>query len=144
MKKYLLLPTLLILFLFQNCFSQCDTDDFMDDCAEGLGNFKFVRSHKIGAKDDKKASGPTIEYKILLSKGNIYEFLMCTDKSLGGDLVINLYDRNRKLILSNYNKQKRKIYPDVNYECSATGVYYISYEFQGGNGCGINIIGVTN
>jgi hypothetical protein len=54
-------------------------------------------------------------------------------------MVLNLYDRNHKLIAT--NKANEKYYNKVGYNCTATGVYYIeTYIDNNAKGCGVSSI----
>jgi hypothetical protein len=54
-------------------------------------------------------------------------------------MVLNLYDRNHKLIAT--NKANGKYYNKVGYNCTATGVYYIeTYIDNNAKGCGVSSI----
>ncbi|MFW5644371.1 MAG: hypothetical protein ACOCZL_00525 [Bacteroidota bacterium] len=120
-----------------NLFAQCDSDTFLDNCASGLETFTFIKAFNTQMKKtDVK------EFSYVFSKGSTYMIIGCDQQIEGERLIVNLYDRNRKLIVSNYNKKTGKYYPDIIYPCSATGVYYIEVTFEGAKGgCGVTILG---
>jgi hypothetical protein len=118
--------------------AQCDDEDFMDDCAELLGEYMFVKSFNVEhSKQDQES-----EFSYVFSKGTSYVITIC-DQNTGTDkMVVELYDRNRKLVASNYLKTKKTFYPKIGYPCQATGVYYMKYKFKSGEpSCGVSIIG---
>jgi len=136
---------LMILFLnlapSLSVFAQCEDEDFLDDCAAGIGDFKFLKAYKIKVKGDKSGAIPTIEYKSMFSKGKSYLINACSDPD-GGKLIVSLYDRNHRLISSNFNKKTKEYYPGVAYRCTATGLYYLSYTFRAEKGgCGVSVLG---
>jgi hypothetical protein len=134
-------PFLVALFLLVTpAFGQCEKDDFMDKCASNLGTYTFVKSFNIkAASGDKKT-----EFSYVFSKGSTYMVVCCDQGNKGGRMIVNLYDRNHKLIASNYNKATKKFYPTITYPCGATGVYYIECYFENGkSGCGLSILGFT-
>jgi hypothetical protein len=120
--------------------AQCSSDAFMDNCSSALDDFNFIKSFeyvnpKGGAKN---------EYSYVFSKGSTYRIVVCDENIAGNRMIISLYDRNHKLIASNFDKASKKVFPALTYPCSATGVYYIEYSFQGDKAkCGINILGFT-
>ena len=139
--KHILLCFLLIGFA-EIGQTQCSDEDFLDDCAAGIGDFKFLKAYKIKVKGSKSGTAPMIEYKSMFSKGKSYLINACTGSESSGKLLVSLYDRNHKMISSNYNKKTKEYFPGIAYRCSATGLYYISYTFQGDqSGCGISVIG---
>lgn len=116
----------------------CDSDDFLDNCAPALGDFTFIKTFNV---DVKKSSEKT-EYSYVFSKGSEYRIVICDQNIAGKKMVVNFYDRGKKLIGTNYLKSSKKFYPTINYQCSATGVYYIEAFFEEDKtGCGINMLG---
>jgi hypothetical protein len=115
----------------------CDDDNFLDNCASQIAGYKFLKANKVSISGGK--SGQAVELSSVFSNGSTYILTACGG---GTNMIVTLYDRNRKLIMSNYNKSTKKFYPSINYKCTATGVYYFKYEFEGGGaGCGVGIIG---
>ncbi len=119
--------------------AQCDIDALMSKYAPVLDEFVFIKSFNIDVKKD----GDKSTYSYVFSRGNEYRIVLSDQNSTGKKMIINLLDRDKKLIASNFLKSGKKFYPTVNYICSATGVYYIEAYFEGDKqGCGINILGV--
>jgi hypothetical protein len=130
-----------MLLLFSTALSaqavDCDDEAFLDDCAGQIAGYKFLKANKVSITGGK--SGQAVELSSVFSNGSTYTLTACGG---GQSMIVTLYDRNRKLIMTNFNKQNRKFYPSINYKCTATGVYYFKYEFEsGGAGCGVGIIG---
>lgn len=134
-KTFLL--SLLTFFIFTSQTVDCDDEDFLDECAMQIAGYKFLKANKVSISGS--TSGQSVELSSVFSTGSTYVLTACGG---GTNMKVTLYDRNRKLIMSNYNKSTKKFYPSVSYKCSATGVYYFKYEFEGGGeGCGVGIIG---
>jgi len=47
-------------------------------------------------------------------------------------LKIKLYDRNKKLVTSNYLSSSKKYFQVLNYKCTAACVYYVESSFKPG------------
>lgn len=117
--------------------ADCDDEDFLDECAEQIAGFKFMKANKVSISGSD--SGASVELSSVFSKGTSYVLTACSG---GPNMIVTLYDRRRKKIMSNYNRGKKKYYPSIKYNCKATGVYYLKYEFEkGGAGCGVGIVG---
>jgi hypothetical protein len=124
-----------------NLSGQCDSDAFLDKCAQNLGTYNYIKSFVAYANPRKKANS---EFTYVFSKGSTYMMLACTENESNGNMVISLYDRDHNLIASNYDEKTKKIYTDLLYPCPSTGVYYIKATFQGTkNGCGLCILGFS-
>jgi hypothetical protein len=118
--------------------SDCGSDAFIDKCAPSLGEYTFIKTFNI----DVNKSGDKFEFSYVFSKGSNYRIVICDQNNDGNRMIVNFYDRNKKLIASNYLKSAKKFFPVLNYTCSATGVYYVETSFEGGkSGCGANILG---
>ena len=135
MKNLLKYLPLLLIFPLLTAFvdeEDCEDEDFLDECASVISGFKFLKANKISIEDDGE-----VEYKSVFSKGSTYMLTACNGGE--GSMKITLYDRNKKKVMSNFIQ--KKFYPAVTYPCTATGVYYLKYEFTEGSGCGVGIIG---
>ena len=131
----------------------CDSEEFVDDCAAQIAGYKFLKANKVSLSSggrggsrsrSSKGGGAEVMIKQVFSKGTIYKITACSgsDKSLH----VSLMDRSgRKQLISNYSKKKNKYYPSITYSCKATGVYYLNYKFEDNEpeGCEISIIGFT-
>lgn len=133
-KLYKYLPLLLIFPLLTAFVDEedCEDEDFLDECASVISGFKFLKANKISIEADGE-----VEYKSVFSKGSTYMLTACNGGE--GSMKVTLYDRNKKKVMSNFIQSK--FYPAITYPCTATGVYYLKYEFTSGSGCGVGIIG---
>jgi len=116
----------------------CDQEALLANCASSLDDFVFIKSFSvISEKGNQKT-----EYSYVLSRGIAYRLVICENESSKKTMIVNLFDRNKKLIASNYLKAGKKVFPIINYTCAATGVYYVEAYFDGEKkGCGLNILG---
>jgi len=118
-------------------FGQCDSDEFMDNCASKLDTYTFIKAFNTTMKKTD-----VVEYSYVFSKGSSYIIIPCDQNIPGSRMIVNLYDRNKKIIASSYNKKTKTFYPDLIYPCSATGVYYMEVTFEGPKGgCGVCLLG---
>jgi hypothetical protein len=118
-------------------FGQCQTDEFLDNCASRLETFTFIK-----AFNSNMAKAGTEEFSYVFSKGSNYLIIVCDQSKAGERLIVSLYDRNHTLIASSYNSKTKTYYPDILYPCTATGVYYLEAKLEGAKGgCGVTILG---
>ncbi len=116
----------------------CDPEVLLKNCASDLDDFVFIKSFPI----ESNKTGDKTEYSYVLSRAINYRIVVCEQNDEGKKMIVNLFDRNKKLIASNYLKSSKKIFSIINYMCSATGVYYVEAYFDGEKkGCGLNILG---
>jgi hypothetical protein len=50
----------------------CEDEDFLDECAEVIDGYKFLKANKITIDNDSK-----VEYKSVFSKGSTYKLTAC-------------------------------------------------------------------
>lgn len=141
------LPTLLSTFLKCSVFlcissfssgNSCDPDEFLKKHAEALDDYVFIKSFPI----ETGKSTEKVEYSYVLSRGMNYRIVICDQDEAGKKMIVNLLDRNKKLIASNYLKSNKKFYGTLNYVCAATGVYYVEAFFEDEKkSCGLTILG---
>lgn len=122
-----------------SAYAQCDSDEFLDNCAELLDDYTYVKVFDVNT--DKKTT--KVEYSSVFSKNHEYILAICGGNELSDKkIIVNLYDRNKQLITSSYYKPKNLHVPKIAYKCSATGVYYIEAYFEdNAANCGIIILG---
>jgi len=120
-------------------FAQCDSDEFLDECAELLDDYTYVKVFDVNT--DKKVT--KMEYSSVFSKNHEYRLAIKGGTELSQKkIIVNLYDRNKKLISSSYYKPQNLHVSKLGYKCSATGVYYIEAYFEdNATNCGIIILG---
>jgi hypothetical protein len=140
-KYFLLLLIFSTVFFPAVSFGQPDADAFLDKCSANLGTYNYIKSFVIDTKSKKKENS---EYSYVFSKGSKYILIVCNDNGSTGEMHVNLYDRNHDLIGSTYDESTNKLYPELIYTCSATGVYYIKPVFKGAKRSrGICILGFS-
>lgn len=137
MKTLKTLIFVLALIIPQLAHGQCDSDAFMDNCASKLETYTFIKAFNTSMKKTD-----VVEYSYVFSKGSTYMIIPCDQELAGSRMIVNLYDRNHQIIASSYNEKTKTFYPDLQYPCSATGVYYMEVTFEGSKGgCGICLLG---
>lgn len=131
-----LLSGITILFVFTaslDISAQCSDKGFIDGCKAALDKFIFIKAFDI---NDTNA-----EYSYVFSKGTTYVITTC-EKNTNEQLIVELYDRTRKKVASNFDKKSKKYNSKIGYQCQATGVYYMKYYFaDGSKDCGMSMIG---
>jgi hypothetical protein len=138
-KTLWLLLLVLCLIIPRVSFGQSDSDELLDKCAGNLGTYNYIKSFRVNSGLWKKVNS---EYSYVFSKGSTYIMIACNESTDKGKMIISLYDRDNKLIASNYDENTKSYYSDLLFPCSATGVYYIRISFEGmKRGHGICILG---
>ncbi len=129
-----IVSVLLLSILSFNMCGQCSTSN----CSSNLGgDYTYIKTIYV---DQTKLQPAPNQISYLFSKGSTYKILCCDQEIKGSRLVVNVYDRSKNLIAT--NKQKKKVYPSIEYPCSATGMYYIeSFYEDSKDPCGVNVIG---
>ena len=118
--------------------AQCSPSQYTEACIPQLAEgFNFVKSYEINGEGGAKDK---IEYSYVFAKGTQYFLNICAAGETTDGIVVSLYDSNRKKVgtsFANGNFNKGIIYP-----CNATGIYYITFTFDGSNShCGGAVLG---
>ncbi len=133
----LILATFFLLMSFK-LSPPCDTEKLLTKFAPSLEDFVFITTFKVYSEKE----GDKTNYSYVLSRGTNYKIVVCDENEAGNHMIVNFFDRNKKLIASNYLKSSKKFFPSINFACQVTGVYYMEAFFEGEKkGCGINILG---
>ncbi|MCH8316998.1 MAG: hypothetical protein IIA88_00645 [Bacteroidetes bacterium] len=144
--KHLLFISLLLVLSSRFSFSQCRIGDVPGECSSSLGDYKFIKTFEIdkayfkgnNVKNSKK------EFSYVFIKGTNYKLTICNTK--GSDkLVIDIYDSNRKLLVSSYDKKNKKYYSTIGLTSASTGICYLRYTYNTNvppKYCALSILGV--
>ena len=137
MKKILLA---LIILLPLISYGQCD-DDFGYDCGTRKGSYYVGRAFNISLKEQEEGMPlPMKKFPYLFTGGKNYKILCCYPDENEGSMVIMLYDQNG-LVASTYNADDDQHYPEIEFNCSTTGRYFLVFYIKDGRaGCGIGLV----
>lgn len=142
MKKFLLAITIytFMALLPSVSYAQCDADKFMDNCSSKLAEgYTFLKSYTI---DASKVVNGKIEQSYCFSKDTNYLITLCGKEGENRNMVVTLYDSNRKQLISSYDKKSGKFLPAIGVRIQATGIYYFTFSFEGdGPQCGGCVVG---
>lgn len=122
-----------------------DQQEMVSDCALSIGgNTTYLKDYVIKLPE---AAGPdnipVYKENIYLMKKQTYLFTQCNAENSDGELVIQLYDRQKK-ITSSLNEKNSKVYPSVEFSCNKTGLYTLWYSFrEGEKGMGVGIVSLV-
>ena len=140
MKKVFVTFSFLAFFLFAGnvANAQCSASELADNCITQLGDgFNFVKSFPVDGEGGGKNK---IEYSYVFAKGTEYSINICTDNDTPDGIVVSLYDSNRRMLTT--NAANGKIFKGLRYNCNSTGIYYITFTFDGSSThCGGSVLG---
>ena len=126
------------LWLAPQAQAQCNAGAYADGCISELGEgYTFLKSFQI---DGRGGEVNKVEYSYVFSKDTQYTIKICADGGNTDGIIVTLYDSNRTKKGSSYvNGQALR---GFTYSCPATGIYYITFEFEGSaNYCGGSVLG---
>ncbi|MDJ1502532.1 hypothetical protein [Xanthocytophaga agilis] len=131
MKNILFTAMLLALFFCakNSALAQCEAEKYTEKIIGNLPDgTTFLKSYKIDGEGGNKTK---IEYPYIFRQNSTYLINIANkDPELKG-VVLELYDANRNLIGTSYDASGKKFRPGLGYTCSATGVYYLKFSFEG-------------
>ena len=104
------------------CTSACVFNKYHDVAVKELGDYIYLKTYNLEFNTDDH------EVSYVFTKNTQYKFVFANDV-LTEDVKMVLYDNNRNEICSNYVPKMQKMYNKVGFNCTATGVYYITFNF---------------
>ncbi len=140
MKRELIIP--LLLLLLPLAMAGQTEADLTSRCVLSSGpNTTYLKDHVI--KLPRAVTGkdtPVVKENIYLMKGTKYRFTLCNSEDSKGELVISIYDKERKII-SSFDEKSGKAYGSIDFICNKTGMYTLWYSFrEGEQGMGIGVV----
>ena len=142
MKKFLLIPLVLIAFLFLsgNVYSQCN-DQLQTSCSGGIGSdYKYLKNFPVKLAKSSKEAPVSQKYQITLNSGTIYKFSACNAAEFEGKVILSLY-YGMNPVASTYMADTKKHYPSIEFPCKMSGSYNLTFYFEDGKeGCAVGIL----
>jgi hypothetical protein len=140
MKKFLLILALFA-FAYSEFIQAQDVSQLTAQCAANAGDVMYLKDFVV--KLDQGTPGgapPTARFALLLSKGIVYRFSICSAPNSDGEAVLQLFDMNT-LLGSTFISATGKDFPFFDFKCQKTGVYHVFISFKEGKaGEGVGIM----
>jgi hypothetical protein len=122
---------LILGFTHSRSIAQCT----QDACVAKLGDgYTFLKVYNMQAGKDM------VEYSYVFSKSTNYMLVVCNADGTSKDVEVTLYDSQRKLLASNYDKVNNKYYGAIVYNCQTTGIFYIKYTYKTKPTCCVSVL----
>lgn len=109
-------------------FAQTE-DELVDICGMIAKDAQYLKDFKI--RLDAGDPPPLQRFSVILKKDIKYRFSVCNSKDLEGKVILELFDNNR-LIATTYVIATGKDYPSIDFTCTKTGAYHLSFKFKDG------------
>jgi len=140
MKKYF--TFLLLLFIAGTIIHAQSTDPLISNCVLNAGpDAKYLKDFRVQLGKTSAQGEPRYRVQMSLWKNTKYRFSMCSTQDSEGMLYLNLKDDANKIILSSFDQKTGKTYPYIDFICSKSGIYQLSYDFTGGEkGSGVGVV----
>ncbi|MEM7550002.1 MAG: hypothetical protein AAF363_10015 [Bacteroidota bacterium] len=141
MRKFITIFSITLIlsaFSFQDVMAQCNAQSYSEECIGKLpSGFTFLKSFQVDGQGGAKSK---VEYSYVFSKDTQYSINICADGESTDGIVVSMYDSNRRRVMTNYIDGN--FYDGVQYPCKATGIYYITFTFEGSSKfCGGSVLG---
>jgi len=130
MNKFLLKFSILVFIIFltgMHVYAQCENNTQTRECISKIQNgFIYVKSFPIDGKNGLKEK---VEYSYVMTRDTQYYLNLCTPENDADGIIITIYDSERNPVSTNY--ADGRFFLALIFQCNATGIYYISYTFDG-------------
>lgn len=143
MKK--IVSILVLLFMAKTiAFSQCN-QGLIDSCISGLNkNLTYLHQYKAKlASAQDKNNPPVARFSVLLTKGNTYQFNVCSAMDFEGEGVLQLLDGS-VMVANTYNPKTKTNYKAFKFQCNKSAIYNIYISFiEGKAGCAVGLVSMV-
>jgi len=140
MKKHFI-AILLLLTGSIMAFGQ-DADKLVSSCLVNAGpNARYLKDFRIQL--GKASSTGDLRYKAQMSlwKNTKYRSSLCNSDDSQGKLILTIRDDENKVVLNSYDQKTGKTYTSVEFICSKSEIYQLSYDFLNGQeGSGVGVV----
>ncbi|MBR9998760.1 MAG: hypothetical protein KFF73_07305 [Cyclobacteriaceae bacterium] len=120
-----------------NADAQCDFNKQSQRCIKDLHDgFIYIKSFEVDGLNGGKEK---IEYSYVMTRDTQYYLNICTPESNPDGIIVTIYDSQRNAVSSNF--ADGKFYEALIFQCSATGIYYLTFTFNDSkNFCGSSVL----
>ena len=116
----------------------CNSDEMLKANLQKLDGFKLIRSFPVETTKNNEKT----EYSYLLNRDTKYRIVVVDNGKKGERMAVTVRGREKKVLASNKDKQKRDFSEVFEFVCPETGIFYFEAEFENGRrDCGLNILG---
>jgi len=130
MKNKFLIFAVLIFLLGSSGTAYAQTEDeLVEICGMIAKEATYLKDFKI--RLDAGDPPPLQRFSVILKKDIKYRFSVCNSKDQEGKVILELFDNNR-LIATTYVIATGKDFPYIDFTCSKTGAYHLSFKFKDG------------
>jgi hypothetical protein len=140
MKKLIFISVFLACFGFVYIHAQ-DISQLTAQCAANAGDVMYLKDFVV--KLDQGMPGgapPQARFALVLSKGVVYRFTVCSAPNSEGEAILQLFDMNT-LLGSTFISATGTEYSRIDFKCQKTGVYHVFISFKDGKaGEGVGIM----
>jgi hypothetical protein len=106
----------------------CDSKIYKDKCIKEMPEgFTFLKSYTLDGQSGNKRK---IEFSYIMSKGGKYMVQIASGHPQNKGTFVRIMDSNRREISGATSYQKGRYYPGIQYTCTATGIYYLEFNYN--------------
>ncbi len=142
--KKLFFTLLVVLIIGQLSYCQT-TESLINKCVEDAGSdCRYLKDYRIKLGESAENNDLRFKVNISLWKDMKYRITMCCHDDSPGQMILNLTGDSGKLIVSSYDSNTGKIYSSVDFICSKSGIYQLSFDFTGTKeGSGVSVVSLV-
>ena len=105
----------------------CNTKAFTDQVIKKLPKgFTFLKAYPV---DGRQGARRIVKYSYIFSKNSTYTIRLKNSSPKNIGVIVSIMNSRRRKVVSSY--ARGRYYGGLNYKCSATGIYYITFQFDG-------------
>ena len=136
----LLVCGIALFFNTNSGYAQCDASKHKQKCISTFTS-GFTYKHTFTVDPSMFKGKTEIELPYLLTKNTLYVIEIANSNGEAKNMVVKLYDPNRKLMGTTYDSRSKQFWP-IGYACGVSGVHYVKISFiNGEKPCGIAVLG---
>jgi len=113
-------------------WAQCNTTELSKNCIDNIKEgFIFIKNFAV---DGQGGQLEKLEYSYIFAKDTQYFLNLVNSEGSSEGIIVTISDSRRREITRNYINGK--FFPAIVFDCKATGIYYLTYTFEGsGSNC---------
>jgi hypothetical protein len=130
-----------VIFLLATEITGQVTDKMVGNCLMSAGaSSRYLKDFRIQLGKGTERDDFRFKVNIPLWKNTRYRFTMCNAEGSRAELILNIKDEGKRIILSSVDPKTKKVSPYVDFACNKSGIYELNYDFkdrQPGSGVGL-------
>ncbi len=113
-------------------------------CATNINKAIYLKDFNTKLRKGRGGQASGTKWAVVLNKGTVYRFSLCTQSGFESDVILTLYDNRHPEYTKPHAVTKKQNKNKFDFQCRKSATYYVSIRFKKGReskkSCAVGIL----